>query len=72
MSLAYGLCCIPDGHEEKEAAAASSAKKEKPEKESKEDVELKEEKPDGNGLSSKEESDDETLVSVTLFSTLVP
>ncbi|CAM0914059.1 unnamed protein product [Alopecurus aequalis] len=52
-----------DGHEEKEVAAAvSSAEKEKPEKESKEDVELKEEKPDaGNGLSSKEESDDETL-----------
>lgn len=49
-----------DGHEEKEVAV-SSAEKEKTEKESKEDVELKEEKADGNGLSSKEESDDETL-----------
>jgi hypothetical protein len=64
-------CVIPDGHEEKEVAAVSSAEKERTEKESKEDVELKEEKADVNGLSSKE-SDDETLVSVTLSSTLDP
>ncbi|KAM0917724.1 hypothetical protein ACQ4PT_009179 [Festuca glaucescens] len=50
-----------DGHEEKEVAAVSSAEKERTEKESKEDVELKEEKADVNGLRSKEESDDETL-----------
>jgi hypothetical protein len=56
---------IPDGHEEKEVAAVSSAEKEKNEEDSKEDVELNEEKVDVNGLSSKEESDDETLVSVT-------
>ncbi|KAM0917721.1 hypothetical protein ACQ4PT_009179 [Festuca glaucescens] len=61
-----------DGHEEKEVAAVSSAEKERTEKESKEDVELKEEKADVNGLRSKEESDDETLVSVALSSTLDP
>ncbi|XP_010227757.1 sister chromatid cohesion protein PDS5 homolog A isoform X2 [Brachypodium distachyon] len=47
-----------DGHKEKEVAV-SSAQKKRTVKESK--VELKEEKPDGNSLSSKEESDDETL-----------
>jgi hypothetical protein len=57
-----------DGEKDKEVAVGSAGKEKtgKTEKESAEDMELEEKKPDGDSLSCKEESDDETLVSATL------
>ncbi|EMS45215.1 Sister chromatid cohesion protein PDS5-like protein B [Triticum urartu] len=52
-----------DGEKDKEVAVGSAGKEKtgKTEKESAEDMELEEKKPDGDSLSCKEESDDETL-----------
>uniref|UniRef100_A0A453RC63 PTM/DIR17-like Tudor domain-containing protein n=1 Tax=Aegilops tauschii subsp. strangulata TaxID=200361 RepID=A0A453RC63_AEGTS len=52
-----------DGEKDKEVAVGSAEKEKtgKTEKESAEDMELEEKKPDGDSLSCKEESDDETL-----------
>ena len=69
LSLACDCFITKDGEKDKEVAVGSAEKEKtgKTEKESAEDMELEEKKPDGDSLSCKEESDDETLVSATLF-----